>query len=171
MEIERKWLVTGWPENLPLVKKYLMRQGYLCTSPTVRIREEAMIDGDTDYVLCFKSRGEDGGIMRKEIEISIPEDKFRELEDLIGIPLIEKERRVYALKDDLKMEVNEVDVGFPTQFMYVEIEFRSLEQAKAWTPEADGLENYLGEDVTDQPGQTMGAYWNYTRLGKSLTED
>ena len=26
MEIERKWMVTGWPEGLPLEEEFTMRQ-------------------------------------------------------------------------------------------------------------------------------------------------
>ena len=41
MEIERKWLVSDWPEkagvNLNLVKEEKMRQGYVSVEPTVRI--------------------------------------------------------------------------------------------------------------------------------------
>ena len=40
MEIERKWLTDGWPEGLEETKRILMRQGYITTRPTVRIRSE-----------------------------------------------------------------------------------------------------------------------------------
>ena len=40
MEIERKWMVNGWPEGLPLKEEFAMRQGYISVRPTVRIREE-----------------------------------------------------------------------------------------------------------------------------------
>ena len=36
--------------------------------------------------------------------------------------------------------------------------------AKVYSFFADGLEDYLTDDVTDQPDQTMGAYWRITRL-------
>ena len=47
MEIERKWMVSGWPEGedlprLPLKEEFAMRQGYIRGRPTVRIREEAL---------------------------------------------------------------------------------------------------------------------------------
>ena len=73
LEIERKWLVSGWPKDrgtdLPLIKEELMRQGYLTIEPTVRIREETIVGKKTDYILCFKSRG--NGLTRKEIEFPI----------------------------------------------------------------------------------------------------
>ena len=46
MEIERKWMVNGWPEGLPLKEEFAMRQGYISVRPTVRIREEALTGQD-----------------------------------------------------------------------------------------------------------------------------
>ena len=109
MEIERKWLVTGWPScDLPLIARQQMSQGYINVRPTVRIRKEVLMkeDGDsTDFVLCIKSGT---GIAREEIEISIPEEKFADLERVIGLPLIGKERRTYLLSDGCHLEVNHV---------------------------------------------------------------
>ena len=79
MEIERKWMVDGWPQfHLPLVKEEDMRQGYLhARPPIVRIREEAVKGGETVYVLCIKSAGR---LAREEIEMEIPFEKYRQLE-------------------------------------------------------------------------------------------
>ena len=44
MEIERKWMVQGWPQGLPLLETYRMDQGYISVRPTVRIRREALQD-------------------------------------------------------------------------------------------------------------------------------
>lgn len=162
MEIERKWMVTGWPKQaFPLLKEEYMRQGYICVHPTVRIREEKKAGGPTDYVLCFKSTGL---LSRKEIEMKIPKEKFDELEDLISLPLIPKTRRTFLLPDGHHLEVNDVDRGQETAFWYAEIEFASEEEAKAFDPAKVGLAEYLSDDVTMQPGQSMGAYWIETRL-------
>lgn len=164
MEIERKWMVKGWPQaDYPLVSEQSMRQGYVSVSPTVRIREEALKDGETEYILCFKSSG---GLARREIEMAVPKDKFLELEDLIGRPLIPKVRRTFLLPDGHKLEVNHVDEGLPTEFWYAEIEYKSVSQASHWKAGAvsEALAAYLSDDVTEQPGQTMGAYWTATRL-------
>ncbi len=166
MEIERKWLVKGWPEeDLPLKFEYehYMRQGYLTVVPTVRIREEALTDGATAYVLCLKSPG---GLARKEIELEISKEKFEEIEDLIGLPLIPKVRRSYRLPDGLLLEVNHVDEGAPTEFWYAEIEFPTVERAKAWKSGEAGLQDFLSNEVTEQPLQTMGAYWEKTRRAR-----
>ena len=121
MEIERKWMVGGWPAGLPLIKEQFMRQGYITVHPTVRIREEQnrvpALDGktaadETNYIVCFKT-GQ--GIVRKETEVSVSKEKFAELEDQIGLPLIPKLRRTYQLPNGLKLEVNHVDEGMPTE--------------------------------------------------------
>ena len=112
MEIERKWMVNGWPEGgnlpaLPLKEEFAMRQGYISVRPTVRIREEALKGGETAYILCFKSGS---GLAREEIERPIDKKLFDELETkIIGKPLIGKIRRSYALPDGLVLEVNHVD--------------------------------------------------------------
>ena len=136
MEIERKWMVTGWPEGLPLEEEFTMRQGYISVQPTVRIREEALTGGSTDYILCFKSAG---GLAREEIERSIDKDLFVQLEEKI--------------------------IGKPssTAFWYAEVEYPTVEAALRWQPAACGLAAYLNDEVTNQPGQSMGAYWAQTR--------
>lgn len=196
MEIERKWMVQGWPEGYPLRKEEEMRQGYVSVRPTVRIREEKLLmssdgalaqsqavpqDGAAqntagaedsaaqcptkplkdEFILCFKSKGR---LSRKEIEFPIEEARFRELEDLIGLPLIPKLRRTYQLPDGHQLEVNHVDEGAPTEFWYAEVEFGSEDEARAFDPASVGLGEYLTDDVTEQPGQSMGAYWTATRL-------
>lgn len=201
MEIERKWMVQGWPEGYVLLKEEEMRQGYISVKPTVRIREEKLLltsdsvrqqhtkaqqmsensaqgvvtsCADTpvdlgavrvplkdEFILCFKSKGR---LSRKEIEFPIEEARFRELEDLIGLPLIPKLRRTYQLPDGHQLEVNHVDEGAPTEFWYAEIEFGSEDEARAFDPASVGLGAYLTDDVTEQPGQSMGAYWAATRL-------
>ena len=100
MEIERKWMVNGWPEQpLPLKEEFAMRQGYISVRPTVRIREEAMTGGETKYILCFKSGS---GLAREEIEREIDKELFTRLEEkIIGKPLIPKLRRSYQLPDGM----------------------------------------------------------------------
>ena len=160
MEIERKWMVTGWPEGLTQTSDYQMDQGYVSVRPTVRIRREALQGGRTALVLCFKGAGT---LSREEIETEIDAELFAKLAHLIGKPLIQKERRSYRLPDGLTLEVNCVDKGLPTAFWYAEVEYPTVAAANAWQPAAWGLADYLGDEVTGQPGQSMGAYWLQTR--------
>lgn len=160
MEIERKWLVQGWPEGLTESRKILMRQGYITVHPTVRIRSETS-SGKTEYVLCFKGKASADGLSREEIETNIEQELFERLEHFLRKPLIEKEQRRYELPGGLQLEVNLVDAGQPGEFFYAEVEFASQEQAKAWQPQALG--SYLNNEVTHTPGQSMAAYWVSTR--------
>lgn len=160
MEIERKWLTDGWPQGLEEQRRILMRQGYITTRPTVRIRSEA--SGDvTEYVLCFKGAAGPDGLAREEIETNIDPELFAKLEAFVGRPLIEKEQRRYALPGGLTLEVNQVDRGQPGEFFYAEVEFPTKEAALAWQP--GELEEYLSDEVTGKPGQSMAAYWTETR--------
>lgn len=160
MEIERKWLTDGWPQGLEEQRCILMRQGYITTRPTVRIRSEA--SGDvTEYVLCFKGAAGPDGLAREEIETNIAPELFAKLEAFIGRPLIEKEQRRYALPGGLTLEVNQVDRGRPGEFFYAEVEFPTREAALAWQP--GELGEYLSDEVTGKPGQSMAAYWTETR--------
>lgn len=160
MEIERKWLTDGWPQGMEVQRCILMRQGYITTRPTVRIRSEK--SGDvTEYVLCFKGAAGPDGLAREEIESNIDPELFTKLEAFIGRPLIEKEQRRYALSGGLTLEVNQVDRGQPGEFFYAEVEFPTKEAALAWQP--GELEEYLSDEVTGKPGQSMAAYWTETR--------
>ena len=163
MEIERKWMVKGWPEdkNLSLTETYQMDQGYISVRPTVRIRREALQGGRTALVLCFKGAGT---LSREEIETEIDAELFAKLEHLIGKPLIKKERRSYALPDGLTLEVNCVDKDLPTAFWYAEVEYPTEAAALAWDPAAVGLADYLCDECTGKPGSSMGDYWTQTRL-------
>lgn len=160
MEIERKWLTDGWPQGLEEQRRILMRQGYITTRPTVRIRSEA--SGDvTEYVLCFKGAAGPDGLAREEIETNIAPELFAKLEAFVGRPLIEKEQRRYDLPGGLTLEVNQVDRGQPGEFFYAEVEFPTREAALAWQP--GELGEYLSDEVTGKPGQSMAAYWTETR--------
>ncbi|MDD5940218.1 MAG: hypothetical protein PUC46_05515 [Lachnospiraceae bacterium] len=200
LEIERKWMVKGWPQqDFPLCKEEYMEQGYVSVTPTVRIRMEEKKGGEGDnsclsptsveapnvsiresgnsgispagsaesaapeirYMLCFKSKGL---MTRKEIEFPIAPQYYGQLKDLIGLPLIPKTRRTYLLPDGAHLEVNQVDEGAPTAFWYAEVEFKDEASAKAWDPASCGLADYLNDEVTGLPGQSMGAYWLQTRL-------
>ena len=48
------------------------------------------------------------------------------------------------------------------------LEYDSVASADNWDASSISplLAEYLNDDVTDDPGQTMGAYWIYTRLEK-----
>lgn len=161
MEIERKWMVPGWPQKAVPERVLTMAQGYIALRPTVRIRREA--EGEqVRYILCFKGPADQQGLAREEIETEIDGALFARLEALIGLPLIEKEQRRYPLPGGLTLEVNQVDAGLPGEFFYAEVEFPSLQAALDWQP-GGAWADYLSQEVTGQPGQSMADYWQATR--------
>ena len=158
MEIERRWLVAGWP-GLPPAAVIEMDQGYFAVRPAVRIRREAERGGETRYVLCFKGRG---GLVREELELPVTAEQYARLKALLTGPMIEKEQRRYPLPGGLTLEVNCVDPDRDTGFFYAEVEFPGEAAALAWTPPEE-LAAYLSHETTGQPGESMAAYWERTR--------
>ena len=56
-----------------------------------------------------------------------------------------------------------MDEGLPTQFFYAEVEFPTVEAARAFTPPQD---IGLGREMTEDEGFSMSRYWRKTRLGE-----
>ena len=158
MEIERRWLVDGWPEGAP-AQVWHMEQGYFAVRPAVRIRREARVGGPVQYVLCFKGRG---GLAREEIELPVPEEDYTRLITLLSGPMIQKEQRRYPLPGGLTLEVSSVDPALDSGFFYAEVEFPDEDAARAWAP-PEPWAAYLSRETTGQPGESMAAYWARTR--------
>ena len=73
MEIERKYLVRELPARLDSYPHVEIEQGYLCTSPTLRVRRA----GDA-YILTVKEKvGTDSSaIHNREEEFALTADKY-----------------------------------------------------------------------------------------------
>lgn len=149
VEIERKWLLEGWPPLGAPEAVLWMEQGYLSFEPAVRIRREATQGGETQYRLAVKG-GE--GLVRTEVELPLSEAQYTALRPLAGT-MAHKEQRRHRLPGGELLEVNLVDEGEPGAFWYAEVEFESEAAAQAFTPPA-----WLTREVTSQPGHSMAAY-------------
>lgn len=134
MEIERKYLINSLPEHLEAYPVRIIEQGYLCTSPVVRIRR----DNDR-YELTYKSKG----LMSRE-EYNLPLDKasYEHLKSKIDGRLISKKRYMIPLTDTLTIELDifEDDLA---PLILAEVEFPDEESALSFTPP-----DWFGEDVT-----------------------
>lgn len=135
MEIERKYLIAKMPENLENYETRHISQGYLCTSPVVRIRRS----NDT-YSLTYKG---DGLMAREEYNLPLTAEAYAHLAEKIDGLLIEKTRYLIPLTGRLTAELD-VFGGTLASLTLVEVEFDSVEDANAFVPP-----EWFGEDVTE----------------------
>ena len=91
MEIERKYLVEQLPQHYQLYKFHSIQQGYLCTSPVVRIRKE-----DQDYYLTYKGSGL---LAREEYNLPLTKEAYEHLVQKIDGILLSKRRYRIPLSD------------------------------------------------------------------------
>lgn len=134
MEIERKYLVNEIPFDLEQLEKKKIAQGYLNTSPVVRIRRS-----NDDYYLTYKGSGM---MAREEYNLPLNKESFEHLAKKIDGLLIEKTRYLIPLD---KKHVAELDIfeGAHAPLRLVEVEFESVEDANSFV-----APDWFGEDVT-----------------------
>ena len=154
-EIERKFLIDAFPDDLPLLHTQRVFQAYLSLEPEVRLRRAEQDGQVTARSLTIKSGG---GLVRREVRIDLSKEQFDALAELIPQPFISKDYRVYRLPGGLELECSLVDEGTDTAFLYAEIEFPSGEAAKAFPPLP-----LFKQEVTENPAYRMNRYWKETR--------
>lgn len=134
MEIERKYLIKTLPENLENYPYRILEQGYLCTSPVVRIRK----DNDR-YELTYKS----GGMMvRQEYNLPLTQTSYEHLKQKIDGRLISKKRYMIPYHEEFTIELD-IFSGDLAPLMIAEVEFTTEDDANSFTPP-----EWFGEDVT-----------------------
>ena len=134
MEIERKYLVLHLPGPLESYPCRILEQGYLNTSPVVRIRR----DNDR-YELTYKSAGL---MSRQEYNLPLDDKSYEHLLTKIDGRLIKKKRYMIPLSSALTAELD-IFEGDLAPLMLVEVEFQTEDDADSFT--APG---WFGEDVT-----------------------
>ena len=137
MEIERKFLIKkeNLPENLASYPCHRIEQGYLCTSPVVRIRRQ-----DDDYFLTYKSKGL---MTREEYNLPLTKESYKHMRPKADGILISKTRYLIPEKGGLTIELDVFDIPYEGLYL-AEVEFSSEEQALSYNPPA-----WFGEDVTN----------------------
>ena len=142
MEIERKYLVSELPKNLDSYPHTEIEQGYLCTSPTLRIRRM----GDV-FILTVKEHfaGTSTAIQNREEEFTMPRNSYERLKVKCDGNLVSKTRYRIPLADGL---IAELDLfhGAHQGVRLVEVEFPTVEAADAFVAPA-----WFGEDVSADP--------------------
>lgn len=134
MEIERKYLIDNLPEHLEDYPHKKIEQGYLCTSPVVRIRRQE----DT----CFLTYKSDGLMSREEYNLPLTKEAYEHLKPKTDGYLISKTRYFLPLDDTHTVELDIFDAPF-APLCVAEVEFASLEEAENFTPP-----HWFGKDVT-----------------------
>lgn len=152
-EIERKFLIKNLPENLENFTHYEIRQGYISTDPTIRLRQQ-----DDKYILTVKS----AGLMKKqEYELDLTADQFNRLWEKTEGNTIEKTRYVIPLNNGLKAELD-VYKGFLSGFMNVEVEFPSTKEAILFD-----IPNWFGQEVTQDPRYSNSSLAKFGKPAKN----
>lgn len=157
METERKFILSGFPENLEKKDECEIFQYFLSTDPYVRVRRK-IVNGNTTYKLTIKGKGT---LSRTETEFDLTETEFAELSAICEYEPVKKVMKIYNLPSGLHFECSEVDPGSENSFFYGEIEFKSEEEAHAFVPEFDYV-----KEVTETEGYQMNRYWQKTRVEK-----
>ena len=138
MEIERKYLVERLPENLVQYPHIEIEQGYLCTSPTVRVRKA----GDV-FWLTVKERtlSTSTAIHNREEEFRLDEEAYNRLKSKCDGRMVLKTRYKIPLGDLMA----ELDIfhGHHEGLRIVEVEFPSTEAADAFV-----APQWFGADVS-----------------------
>lgn len=143
MEIERKFLVKELPSDIEQYPHIGIEQGYLCTSPTLRIRKA----GDC-YWLTVKENKQtkSGAIHNREEEFQLSSEKYNILKAKCDGRMVCKTRYMIPLaKNNL---IAELDIfhGYHEGIVLVEVEFPSTIDADTFTPPS-----WFGNDVSKLP--------------------
>lgn len=134
MEIERKFIPKQLPDNLDQYPYLEIEQGYLCTSPTIRIRKM-----DDSYFLTYKSSGM---MAHEEYEMPLSKEGYLHLRKKTDGIMITKRRYLLPLDQTHTIELD-IFHGSLEGISLAEVEFASIEEANAFlAPE------WFGEDVT-----------------------
>lgn len=143
MEIEKKYLIKRFPDNLEMFEKKEIEQGYLCTNPVVRVRKS-----NEEYILTYKSRVQnkenitEAIRVNEEIEVPLTKDGYYHLREKADGNLIKKTRYIIPLDDFHKAELD-VFGGYLKGLAFVEVEFESVEAAENFA-----VPEWFGEDVS-----------------------
>ena len=138
IEIERKFLLDALPETLSDFPHKDFLQGYLSTSPTVRVRREG-----ESFLLTYKG----GGLLKRtEYNLPLTAESFAHLLEKCDGLRIEKTRYVIPLPGTtLKAELD-VFHGALSGLWLVEVEFPDEASAESFLPPA-----WFGQEVTRDP--------------------
>lgn len=135
MEIERKYLVSQLPEELDRYESKKIAQGYLCTSPVVRIRRS-----NEEYYMTYKGAGM---MVREEYNLPLTKTAYEHMLLKVDGILVEKTRYLIPLGNNLTAELDIFEKAL-AGLILVEVEFETVDDANSFCPP-----EWFGEDVTN----------------------
>lgn len=143
MEIERKFEVKRFPDNLNTYPVKRIEQGYLCSNPIIRIRKS-----NEDYYLTYKSKtglekGKGSAIIRNEVELPLTVEAYQTLRKKTEGNIVYKSRYLIGLTDGLTAELD-VFEGHLSGLYFVEVEFPDEKTADDFTPP-----EWFGKDISE----------------------
>ena len=137
-EIERKFLIDHLPADIDSCSFHELEQGYLCTSPVVRVRRE-----DDLYYMTYKG---DGLMERTEYNLPLTKEGYEHLLKKADGNIIKKRRYLIPLEGS--EYTVELDVFAPpfAPLLLAEVEFPSAKEALFFVPPV-----WFGKEVTNDP--------------------
>lgn len=184
-EIERKWILRGLPP-LEYQENYIILAYYLSVEPVeVRIRKAVCVDYDrewfrtkstNEYLNRYPEDGKmapfkmtiknKGDLVRRETETVLDAKQFEDLRKHLDFSVrpIRKDYYIHHTGSGLKVEISHVD----DDWWYMEIEFKTAQEAKAFNVSDLGIDQYLDTskgqngDVTTDSQWKMANYWKST---------
>jgi len=138
VEIERKFLVDRLPDDLSQYPHAEIEQGYLCTSPTVRIRKLG-----EQYWLTIKEKVSNASVAihNREEEFRLSEDKYMHLKSKCDGRMVHKTRYKIPI-GELTAELD-VFHGRHEGLVIVEVEFPDTVMADSFVKP-----DWFGADVS-----------------------
>ena len=137
MEIERKFLIDKLLDNIGEYKYHNIEQGYLNTSPVVRVRKQ-----DDEYFLTYKGRGM---MAREEYNLPLNKQAYEHLIAKADGNIISKKRYLIPLDEKHTIELDEF-AGVFKGLLLAEVEFETIEEANSFIPP-----EWFKADVTENP--------------------
>ena len=155
LEIERKFLMDGFPVGLELLSEVEIEQGYISFDPEVRIRRARDLRTEKEeYRITMKGNGD---LAREEVETDISADFYYDAAVFLSGRVIKKDYKKYKF-GPWKLEVALVDPGTSWEFYYAEIEFPTEQEARDFV-----VPDFFGEEITYNEDYKMKNYWKRTR--------
>ncbi|MCR4955485.1 MAG: CYTH domain-containing protein [Lachnospiraceae bacterium] len=135
MEIERKFLVSLDEIHLEDYSFRLIEQGYLSTSPVVRVRRD-----NDEYYLTYKSKGL---MVREEYNLPLTKESYEHLIKKSDGAIISKCRYLIPyLSYTIELDVFRKDLR---GLVLAEVEFPSVQEADSFVPPSWFLKDVTGD--------------------------